>query len=126
MRETLVDAGWGALVTLALSVIPGSSVIGGAVAAHRRGAGYRSGFAVGAVAGTLAALPLLVLFLPALFVAGLFGLGLPPGSPAYGVFLVLLAALFLGYTVGLSALGGLLGVWVTANTDWHLDPARWL
>ncbi|WP_236044620.1 hypothetical protein [Haloarcula nitratireducens] len=52
MRETLTDAGWGALVTLALSMIPFSSL-----------------------AGVAAMVPLLALFVPALYVSGLFGFG---------------------------------------------------
>jgi hypothetical protein len=126
MRETLVDAGWGAVVTLALSVVPFSSVLGGAVAADRHGGGYGTGLALGALAGVVAMVPLLVLFVPALFVAGQLGLGIPPGAPGYDLFLVLVGTLFLAYTVGLSALGGLGGAWAAAHTDWDLDPARWL
>ncbi|MFC7195642.1 hypothetical protein ACFQL4_15095 [Halosimplex aquaticum] len=46
--------------------------------------------------------------------------------PAYGLFLGLVAALFLAYTVGLSAVGGAVGVWARRHTDWNLDPGRWL
>jgi len=126
MRETLVDAGWGALATLTLSIFPFSSVIGGAVAANRHGGGYRSGLWLGTLAGVAAMVPLLALFLPSLFIAGLLGVGIPPSSPGYELFLALVFAFFLAYTVGLSALGGLGGAWVGANTDWNLDPARWL
>jgi ABC-type transport system involved in multi-copper enzyme maturation permease subunit len=70
--------------------------------------------------------PLLVLFVPSLVIAGLLGFGIPPSSPGYGIFLALVFVFFLLYTVGLSALGGLGGTWARANTDWNLDPVRWL
>jgi hypothetical protein len=126
MRETLVDVGWGAVVTLALSVLPFSPVVGGAVAANRHGGGYAVGLALGALAGVVAMVPLLGLFVPALYVAGRLGFGIPPGAPGYELFLAIVFALFLAYTVGLSALGGLGGAWASANTDWNLDPGRWL
>ena len=126
MRETFVDAGWGALVTLALSIFPFSSVVGGAVAASRHGGGYASGLWLGTLAGVAASAPLLALFVPSLFIAGALGFGIPPSSPGYGLFLAVVFAFFLAYTVGLSALGGLVGAWARANTDWNPDPVRWL
>ncbi|WP_276272251.1 DUF5518 domain-containing protein [Haloarcula litorea] len=126
MRETLVAAGWGALVTLVLSFVPFSSVIGGAVAADRDGGGYARGLWLGALAGVGAAVPLSVLFVPALAVAGLLGFGVAPSAPAYDLFLVLVGVFFLAYTVGLSAVGGLAGIWVGRHTDRSLDPSRWL
>ncbi|WP_262178086.1 DUF5518 domain-containing protein [Haloarcula laminariae] len=126
MRETLVDAGLGALVTLALSIVPFSSVVGGAAAAYRHGGGYRGGLWLGTLAGVGAMVPLLALFVPSLYIAGLLGFGIPPSSPGYGLFLALVFAFFLLYTVGLSAVGGLGGAWARANTDWNLDPVRWL
>lgn len=126
MRETLVDAGWGGLVTLVCSFVPFSSFLGGAVAANRHDGGYVSGLWLGALAGVAAMGPLLALFLPALYVVGQLGFGVPPGTRGYGLFLSLAFAFFLFYTVGLSALGGLVGVWVGRNTDRCLDPGRWL
>jgi hypothetical protein len=126
MREKFVDAGWGALVTLALSFLPFSSILGGAVAANRYGGGYASGLWLGTLAGVGAMVPLLALFLPALTIAGWLGFGIPPSSPAYGLFLALVGTFFLLYTVGLSAVGGLGGIWARQNTDWNLDPERWL
>lgn len=126
MRESFVDAGWGALVTLALSIFPFSSVVGGAVAAHRHGGGYANGLWLGTLAGVGAMVPLLALFLPSLYIVGWLGFGIPPSSPGYGLFLGLVFAFFLAYTVGLSAVGGLGGVWARHNTEWNLDPVRWL
>jgi len=126
VRETLVDAGWGGLVTVVLSFVPFSSVAGGAVAAQRHGGGYPRGLWLGTVAGGVALVPLLVLFLPALYIVGLLGYGVPVSSPAYGLFLALVGGFFLAYTVGLSAVGGLCGVWIDRHTDRDLDPQRWV
>jgi len=126
MRESVTNAGIGALVTIALSVIPFSSVAGGAVAAANHGGGYRTGLWLGTLAGVCAMVPLLALFVPALYIAGLLGFGIPPGSPGYELFLTLVFAFFLLYTVGLSALGGLGGIWLSDHTDWNLDAGRWL
>lgn len=126
MRESVTSAGIGALVTVALSFIPFSSVAGGAVAAANHGGGYRTGFWLGTLAGACAMVPLLALFVPALYIAGLLGFGIPPGTPGYGLFLALVFTFFLLYTVGLSALGGLGGVWISVHTDWDIDANRWL
>lgn len=120
----LADATVGAVVTLVLSFLPFSSVAGGAVAAHRRGGGSVAGFGVGLLAGVLAMVPLAILFVPALAIASWLGFGIDPSSPAYGLFLAIVAVLFVCYTVGLSGLGGLVGTWTRANTDWRLDPVE--
>lgn len=126
MRETLVDAGWGTLVTLVLSFLPFSSIVGGAVAANRHGGGYASGLWLGLLAGVGAMVPLLALFVPALYVVGLLGFGIPPSSPGYPIFLGLVGVFFLAYTVGLSAVGGLGGTWARRHREWDLNPRRWL
>jgi len=126
MRESLTSAGIGAVVTVALSFVPFSSVAGGAVAAANHGGGYRTGLWLGTLAGVCAMVPLLAFFVPALYIAGRLGFGIPPGAPGYGLFLGLVGVFFLLYTVGLSALGGLGGVWIAAHTDWNLDAGRWL
>lgn len=116
-------AGYGALVTVGLSFVPFSSLLGGAVAAVRYDRGYGRGLAVGVLAGVGAAIPLGALFVPALWIARWLGFGIDPTAPAYPLFLAIVGALFLLYTVGLSALGGVAGVWADANTDLPLDPA---
>jgi len=115
----------GAVVTVVLSVIPFSPVLGGAVAAVRYGGGYAAGLGVGALAGVAAAVPLGLLVVPAVWLVTYLGL-VAPSSPAYGVFLAIVAALFLAYTVGGSAVGGLAGVAVDRHTDRNLDGSRWL
>lgn len=122
----LAAAAVGAVVTVVFSVIPFSPLLGGAVAAGRYGGGYARGVGVGALSGIAAAFPLSLLLVPALWLAGLLGVGIAPGDPAYAAFLAVVAALFLGYAVGLSALGGLAGVSVERYTGRDLDPVRWL
>jgi len=125
-KGPLWDAGYGALLTLALSVIPFSPVAGGVASGFRSDGGYLRGLATGLLAGVFAALPLAVLLVPALRVVSWLGVGISPSSPAYDVFLALVVGLFLAYTVGLSVVGGAVGVWARRHTAWNLDPARWL
>lgn len=121
-----VTVAYGGLVTVVLSFVPFSPVFGGAVAADRsaRG-GYLAGLTVGLLAGVVAAVPLALLFVPALRIAGILGFGFGPGSLVYDLFLAFLGGFFLVYTGGLSALGGLVGVWVRDHTDRRLDPLAW-
>lgn len=118
----LFDVGVGALVTVALSFIPFSSVLGGVTAASRRDGGYLEGLGIGTAAGVAAMVPLAALFVPAVAITGFLGFGISPASPAYDLFLALIALFYVLYTVGLSALGGLVGVWIRSNTTWDLDP----
>lgn len=120
--SALVAVGLGAAVTVAFSFVPFSSVFGGAAAASRRDGGYLLGLGVGTAAGVAAAIPLGILFAAAFAIVSSLGFGVPPSSPAYGLFLGIVALLFLLYTVGLSALGGVVGVWIRANTTCNLDP----
>lgn len=121
----LFNGGVGAAVTLALSMVPFSSLAGGAVAASGTEGRYGSGIAAGFVAGLFAMIPLLALFVPSLAIAGRFGFGIAPSSPAYDLYLALVFAFFLLYTVGLSVVGGVAGIWIRDRTAWDLDlPSR--
>lgn len=123
----LASAVLGALVAVVLSVLPFSPVLGGAASVARYGNDrYAVGAGVGLLAGLGAAMPLAVLLGAALWIVGALGVGVLPSSPAYDVFLAVVGALFLFYTVGLSALGGLVGVWVDRHTVWTLDPVAWV
>lgn len=124
--SALVDVGLGALVTVVFSFVPFSSVAGGITAASRRDGGYLWGLGVGTAAGVLAAIPLGVLFVPALVIVRRLGFGVAPAPPAYDLFLAIVVLLFLSYTLGLSALGGVAGVWIRTKTTWNLDPVEWL
>lgn len=120
--SALVAVAVGATITVALSFVPFSSVLGGVAAASRREGGYGWGLGVGTAAGVAAALPLGILFAAAFALVAFLGLGVPPSAPAYDLYLAIVALLFLLYTVGLSALGGVVGVWIRENTTWDLDP----
>lgn len=108
----------GAVVTVVLSVVPFSPVIGGAVTARRYDRGYARGVGAALVAGLLAAVPLALLVALALWIVVLLGVGVPPGSPGFGVFLAIVGVFFLAYVLGGSGVGGAAGVWTERNTDW--------
>lgn len=111
-RTLLVDALIGAVVTVVLSFVPFSPVLGGAVAGYlHRDRGPR----VGGLSGLFASVPVTVLVALALLVLG-FGIVVPRGVDGVAVLLVfvlfvVLAALFVAaFNVVLGAAGGVLGV----------------
>jgi hypothetical protein len=120
MAETWLNAALGGVVTPVLApVLPFAPVLGGAVAgyleADERETARNEGLRVGALAGVVAFLALLAFAvllgcLLFLIIAGL--VGAPPSFVSgLGVAVFLLGALFVGvYVVGLSAVGGWLGV----------------
>lgn len=121
-RSSFLNAFIGAVVTVVLSVVPFSPVLGGAVAGYLEG---RDGLRVGALSGAIASLPLLlVLFAVAGFLAVPGGFGLR-GALAV-LLMVVLAVLFAAlYVVGLSAAGGLLGVYLAEDrADRRTAPRR--
>jgi len=107
--NTYINALIGALV----SVVSGffipfvSPVIGGGVAAYLEGGDTEHGAKVGAISGVFAAVPLLFV---GFFVVALL-LGAPNSPAALGIFGFLIIAFGLVFTVGLSALGGVLGIY---------------
>lgn len=106
-RSTLLNALIGAVVSVVTAFLPFSPVLGGAVAGYLE---RTDGVRVGALSGVFATIPVaLIVFLA----AGLFFI-VPDPLAAGGLFLlVALAVLFVAlYTVGLSALGGVLGVYI--------------
>lgn len=108
--NTLLNAFIGGIAGVVLSFIPFSTVLGGGVAGYLEGGDSRSGAKVGAIAG-------LVALVPFVFILGIVLVFVPVTSGA-GVQLtlwvsILLIVLFAAvYTVGFSALGGVLGVYV--------------
>ncbi|NKE34276.1 DUF5518 domain-containing protein [Natronococcus sp. JC468] len=108
--STALNAVIGGVVGVVLSFVPLSPVLGGAVAGYLEGGDTDGGLRVGALAGLVALVPVLFVGFALLFVLG-FG----PTSPALGLvglFGLLFAAV---YTVGLSALGGTIGVYVESE-----------
>lgn len=113
--DTIVNAVAGAAAAVLLAFLPFSTVLGGAVAGYLEGTDTGEGLRVGTLAGVLALVPLA---LGAFLLGGAVLAVLPfldPGMIAVGGFglLVLFLAAIAGalYTVGLSALGGVLGAY---------------
>ena len=111
-RSTFLNAVIGAAVTVVFAFLPLSPVLGGAVAGYLQRGDYREGGKVGAISGVLATIPiaLFVTFIAAFFtiapaMGGRMGVGI-----FFGLLFLVVATLFLLYTVGLSALGGVLGI----------------
>lgn len=106
-RNTLLHALVGAVVSVVLTFLLLSPVLGGAVAGYLN---RRNGVRVGAVSGLFAAVPVVVVAL----VLGSFSFGLRSGGVVgfTNVFLVFLFAFGVVYTVGLSAFGGFIGVYL--------------
>ncbi|WP_338740076.1 DUF5518 domain-containing protein [Haloplanus salilacus] len=107
----------GAVVTVVLSFIPFSPVLGGGVAAYLSEADANEGVRIGAISGVVASVPLLLFGLFLFLVLGVFTVSGPGGGGmAFGVgglFFVLVAGVIaVAYTVGLSALGGYLGAYL--------------
>lgn len=99
----------GALVAFLTGFIPGSPLIGGAVAGWLVRADGRRGALAGAIAGLLFSLPtVLVLWVIFTVALGVTLLGAIPA--AFGFVVVLFGLAGVAYTLGLGALGGYLGV----------------
>lgn len=107
--NAIVDALIGGTVTaITAFLIPLSPLVGGAIAGYLEGATEDNGLKIGALSGAIALIPLVVIVPLALFLFVLKPIA------AVGVFFVAtLAVGFLAvYTIGLGALGGLLGVYL--------------
>lgn len=114
--DTLINAIIGAVVSVVLSPLQFSPIIGGAVAGYLEGSDSNEGVRVGTLSGLFAAIPFMLFF----GVIGTFLLGV--GSLTEGPFrmlghasfvLVIIAFIFiLAMIVALSALGGYLGAYL--------------
>ncbi|TKX75906.1 hypothetical protein EXE46_02055 [Halorubrum sp. GN11_10-6_MGM] len=113
-ENTLLNAVVGAIASALLSFTGISPLLGGAVAGYLNGDG---GLRVGALSGAIASIPIVGLLLLVLLLFpffGFFGFPIEAGIAAGGVF-IFGAIIVIGgvvYSVVLSALGGLLGVYV--------------
>ncbi len=113
-ENTLLNAFIGAVVTTVLSFTGVSPVLGGAVAGYLN---EDDGLRVGALSGVIASIPIvgfLLLVLVLLPFLGVFGVPLEAGFVVGGIVVVTGIVVLAGvaYTVALSALGGVLGVYV--------------
>lgn len=105
-----LDALVGAAVSIVLlPFVPFSPVIGGAVAGYLH---RRDGIVIGTLSGAIALLPALFLF--GAFGLGVVGIGLiSPLASGIALFVLMLGFMFiLAYVLGLSAVGGLIGVYL--------------
>ncbi|QSG07378.1 DUF5518 domain-containing protein [Halapricum desulfuricans] len=116
--DTLTNAVAGGIVTVLTSFVPFSPVVGGLVSGYLQATDRTDGIRVGAYAGLVVAAPLalLLLFLvgAAAVVATELSLAVPALVGIAGLTVGLLVAV--AYLVGLSALGGYLGVAVSERT----------
>ena len=105
----LLNAVFGAAVTaIATFFIPFAPLLGGALSGYLDAESTESGAKIGAVSGAIALVPLLIIAPLLLFV-----LFLDPVF-AVGVLLVVgfVAVFLVAYTIGFSALGGVLGAYI--------------
>ncbi|WP_254766283.1 DUF5518 domain-containing protein [Salinilacihabitans rarus] len=114
--RTVVNALIGAVVSIVLSFLMFSPIIGGAVAGFLEGPDGRDGAVVGALSGAIVFLPFAAVVFFVFFVFFGFGFGVG-AAPIEGVAVVLFLFGFVGAitlvgTVGLSALGGYLGAYL--------------
>jgi hypothetical protein len=126
--DTTTNAIVGAVVTVLVSFVPFSPVLGGAVAGYLEGGSRTQGARAGGLSGAVASLPIVLLF--AFLIGGLvvaaaeisFGFG--AGFVALILAISLLFAV--AYMVLLSALGGYIGVYLSderSTTDDHSPSA---
>ncbi|ELZ90026.1 DUF5518 domain-containing protein [Haloferax sulfurifontis] len=117
-RESLLfSALVGAVASVVLSPLPGSTVLGGAVAGYLTGSDRELGVKSGAVSGLFVSLVGVVLGVVVLGFFSVFAIGVGPRGFGLGVLGIAVVALFflavlLVYTVGLGALGGYLGAYL--------------
>ncbi|WP_339103404.1 DUF5518 domain-containing protein [Haloterrigena salinisoli] len=102
--NAVVNALIGGGVGIVLSFLPGSTLLGGAVAGYLEGGGTDESLRVGTLAGLVMLVPFLLFGLVALVFLGFAGSG---SLGVLAVFLLLASAL---YTVGLSIVGAVIGL----------------
>ncbi|WP_135663141.1 DUF5518 domain-containing protein [Halorhabdus rudnickae] len=117
--NTLLNALIGAVVAVVLAFVPFSPVLGGATAGYLQGGDQSDALRVGALSGLLASIPLVLLMLVVVTVLPFLpAFGLPGSMTALvAVFALIAFALILLYSIGLGALGGILGRYITRETD---------
>lgn len=118
--DTLVNALVGAVVAVVLAFIPFSPALGGAVAGYLQRGDARDGARVGGIAGAIASIPLFLLAALVFVVASFITIapaGVPRGAFVVALLFVLVLVFVAVYTVGLGALGGVLGVAVADRSE---------
>lgn len=121
-RSPLLNALIGGIAGIVFSFIPLSPVLGGAIAGYLQDGTGESGMKVGAGAGLIMLFPFLFIGLFLVMILGFGGISYSYGmnvgvTPIFiGLFGIFAIAITAVYTVGLSALGGYLGVYVRRET----------
>jgi hypothetical protein len=123
---TLTNAFVGAVVTVVVSFVPFSPVLGGAVAAYLQKGDGNESLRVGAISGVMAAAPLVLIIT---FVFGFLSLiplaeGEPVATGFFWLILLFSAGVILVYSVGLSAAGGFVGHVILEREDRRETPRR--
>ncbi len=117
--NTVLNAIIGAVVTIVLSFTGFSPILGGIVAGYLQRGDRAGGIRIGALSGAIAAIPFLLLFVVFggfVFTGSMMGGGM--GLPGGFVVLLFVGLVFaLIWSVGLSAIGGYLGVYIATETD---------
>lgn len=104
--STAINALIGGVAGIILSFIPLSTLLGGAVAGYLEGGKTRDGVRVGAFAG-------LIMLLPIVFILLFFTMFFIGAAPIeFGIMVVFMLVFGAVYTIGLSALGGCLGIYL--------------
>ncbi|MBC9986932.1 hypothetical protein E4P24_11235 [Haloferax sp. AS1] len=118
-ESLLFSALVGAVASVVLSPLPGSTVLGGALAGYLTGSDRELGVKSGAVSGLFVSLVGTVLGVVVLGFFSIFAIGVTPFELGFGLGIlgIVIVALFgllalLVYTVGLGALGGYLGAYL--------------
>lgn len=121
--DTLVNALVGAVVGAVLSpIIPFAPLAGGAVSGYMEGGTRRDGLRVGALAGLIAFVPVVLIAGVVFLLFGTFFFGVGAGEAVGvtvvgGVIVFLALAAIAVYVVGLSIAGGWVGNYIRYETD---------
>ena len=110
--NTLLNAVIGAVATIGLSFTGISPVLGGALAAYLDGGDTRNGLRVGAISGAIESLPVAGILLIGVLFLFTGDLGIAVGGI---LFVLVIVAIAVGYTVALSALGGAIGSYLKSE-----------
>lgn len=106
--NTFINAVIGAIAAIVFSFIPFSTLIGGALAGYIEGGTTEDGLRVGAIAGLLMLIPFLLIMMLLLLVFAGFG----TGTTIFFVVTIIAFLFAATYTLGLSILGGFIGVYL--------------
>lgn len=112
--NTLMNGVIGGVAVIVLSFVPFSPILGGGIAGYLERGTYRDGAKVGLIAGLVVFLPLAGLALLVVPLGGLF-VGPETFVPLFFIFFGMF--FFAAYFVGLTILGGVLGIYVREEMD---------